>query len=99
MKYLTKESLAGSSLPFLNKIKNNLLTFINVGSIRYSKLLLSGSVVTSDLHLFQKIVLLKACLIFSKNLLLSLIDKVTIGTKRLVIKIILFYQYTIPCPW
>ena len=34
-------------------------------------------VVISDLYLFQEIVLLNPCFIFSKNLILSLIDKVT----------------------
>ena len=36
-----------------------------------------GSVVISDLYLFQEFVLLNPCLIFSKNLVLSLIDNVT----------------------
>ena len=37
----------------------------------------------SDLHLFQEIVLLIPCLIFSKNFILALIDKATTGTKIL----------------
>ena len=43
-------------------------------------LLLFGCVVISDLYLFQEIVVLNPCFIFSKNVILSLIDKVTTGT-------------------
>ena len=39
-----------------------------------------GCAIISDLYLFQNIVLLNPCFIFSKNLILSLIDKVTVGT-------------------
>ena len=39
-----------------------------------------GCIVLSDLYLFHKFVLLNPCFIFSKNLILSLIDKVTTGT-------------------
>ena len=39
----------------------------------------SVCVVISDLYLFQEVVLLNPCFIFSKNLILSLIDKVTTG--------------------
>ena len=38
-----------------------------------------GCVVISELYLFQEIVLLNPCFIVSKNLILSLIDKVTTG--------------------
>ena len=38
------------------------------------------SVVISDLYLFQEFVSLNPCLIFSENLVLSLIDKVATGT-------------------
>ena len=44
-------------------------------------------VVISDLYLLQEIVLLNPCFIFSKNLILPLIDKVTTGTKILVLVI------------
>ena len=37
-------------------------------------------VVISDLYLLQEIVLLNPCFVFPLNLILSLIDKVTIGT-------------------
>ena len=37
-------------------------------------------VIISDLYLFQEIVLLNLCFIFSKNLILPLTDKVTTGT-------------------
>ena len=40
-----------------------------------------GWVVVSGLYLFQEIVLLNPCFIFSKKLILSLIKKVTTGTK------------------
>ena len=39
----------------------------------------------SDIYLFQEIVLLNSRFTFSKNLTLSLIDKVTTVTKRLVL--------------
>ena len=39
-----------------------------------------GCAVISDLYLFQEIVLLNPCFIFSKNLILPLIDKVKTGT-------------------
>ena len=39
-----------------------------------------GCVATSDLYLFQEIVLLNSCFLFSKNLILSFIDKLTTGT-------------------
>ena len=42
-----------------------------------SKLLFSDGVVTSDLYLFQEIILLNPCFIFSKTLALSLINRVT----------------------
>ena len=42
-----------------------------------------GWVVISDLYLFQEIVLLNLCFIFSKKLILSLIYKVTTGTYSL----------------
>ena len=66
MEYLSKEFLVGSSVPFLNESTNNLLLCLNVGSIRWSKLLFLGCVVISDLYLFQKIVLLNLCFIFLK---------------------------------
>ena len=37
-------------------------------------------VVIADLYLFQEIVLLNSCFIFSKKLILSFIDKVTTET-------------------
>ena len=43
------------------------------------KLLFFGCVVISDLHLFQEIVILNPYFIFSKNGILSLINKVTTG--------------------
>ena len=39
-----------------------------------------GCVVIADLYLFQEIVLLNPCFIFSESLMLSLIDKVTTKT-------------------
>ena len=39
-----------------------------------------GCIVISDLYLFQEIFLLNPYFIFSKNFILSLIDKVTTGT-------------------
>ena len=74
-----------SSLQFLNEGTNNLSIFLNVGSIRQSKLLFFDSVVTSDLYLFQEIVPLIPCFIFSKNLILSFIDQVTTETWSLVL--------------
>ena len=74
-----QESVVGSSSPFLNESTNDLLVYLNVRSIRQSRLLVFGCVVISDLYLFQEIVLLNPCFISSKNLILSLIDKVTTG--------------------
>ena len=45
-----------------------------------------GWVIISDLYLFQKIGLLNPCFMFSKNLILSLIDKVTKGTFWIVLE-------------
>ena len=42
-------------------------------------------VVISDLYLFQEFVLLNLCFMFSKNLILSVIDKVTTGTQSLAL--------------
>ena len=53
--------------------------FLNVGSIKYSKLLFFCCVVISDLYLFLEIFYLNPCVIFSKNLILSFIDKVATG--------------------
>ena len=47
-----------------------------------------GCVVISDLYLLKEIVLLNPCFIFSKNLVLSLIDKVTTGTWSLALFIL-----------
>ena len=44
-------------------------------------------VVISDLYLFQEFVLLNLCFMFSKNLILSVIDKVTTGTQSLALLI------------
>ena len=74
---LRKQSLA---IIFLNESTNNLLIFLNVGSIRQSRLLFFGCVVISDLYLFQEIILLNPCFIFFQNMILSLMDKVTTGT-------------------
>ena len=79
MKYLSKESLVGSLLQFLNERTNNLLIFLNVGSIIQSKLLFFGSALISDLYLFQETILLNPCFKCSKNLMLLFIDKVTTG--------------------
>ena len=78
--YLSNKFLVGTTLPFLNESASNQLIFLNAGLIRKSKLLFFGCVVTSDLYLFHKIVLLNSCFIFSKSLILLLIDKVTTGT-------------------
>ena len=78
MEYWSKEFLeVGLLLPFVNERANNLLMLLNVGSTKWFKLLFFACVVISDLYLFQEINLLNACFIFSKNLILSLIDKVT----------------------
>ena len=74
IRYSSKELLVGPSFPFLNERTNNLLMFLQVGSIRSSKLVCFFCVVISDLYLFQEIVLLYPCFIFSINLILSLID-------------------------
>ena len=63
---------------------NNLLIFLN---IKLSKLLLFGCDVISDLLLLQEIVLLNPCFVFFKNLIYSLIDKVTTGAKSLALLI------------
>ena len=47
-----------------------------------------GCVVISDLYLFQETVLLNLCFKFSKNLMLSFINKVTTGKKSLVLVIL-----------
>ena len=57
--------------------------FLKAGSIRQSKLLFLGCVIISDKYLFQEVVLLNPCLIFSKNVILSLIEKVTTGAYSL----------------
>ena len=74
--------LVGSSVPFLNEsTKNLLMMFLNVGSIRQSKLLFFSCAVISDLYMFQEIVILNLCFIFSKNLILSFIDRVQLEHK------------------
>ena len=63
-------------------------------------------VVISDLYLFQEIVILNPCLIFSRNLILSFIEKVTTGTMFSTSNheidpcdvIMMFYQYAVFCP-
>ena len=69
MQYSSKEFLVGLSMPFLNESTNNLLIFLNVGSIRQFKLLFFGCVAISDLYLLQEIVLLNPCFIFPENLI------------------------------
>ena len=69
MQYSLKEFLVGLSIPFLNESTNNLLIFLNVGSIRQFKLLFFGYVAISDLYLLQEIVLLNPCFIFPENLI------------------------------
>ena len=44
-----------------------------------------GCVVISDLYLFQEIVVLNPYFIFSKNFMLSFIEKVTTGLKSLAL--------------
>ena len=66
---------------------NDLLIFLNVGSIRYFKWLFFGCAVIWDLYLFQEIVLLNPCFTFFKNLILSLIDKVTTATSTFTLVI------------
>ena len=74
--------LVGSPVPFLNEsTKNLLMMFLNVGSIRQSKLLFFNCAVISDLYMFQEIVILNLCFIFSKNLILSFIDRVQLEHK------------------
>ena len=74
--------LVGSSVPFLNEsTKNLLMMFLNVGSIRQSKLLFFNCAVISDLYMFQEIVILNLCFIFSKNLILSFTDRVQLEHK------------------
>ena len=91
---LSKEYLVGTLSPFLDEFTNNLLIFLNVGSIKQSKLLFFGCAVIWDLHLFQKIVLV-----------LSLIDKLTTWDINFsnhktyfCYVIMMFYQYRILCP-
>ena len=43
--YLSKEYLVGTLSPFLDEFTNNLLIFLNVGSIKQSKLLFFGCAV------------------------------------------------------
>ena len=69
MQYSLKEFLVGLSIPFLNESTNNLLIFLNVGSIRQFKLLYFGYVAISDLYLLQEIVFLNPCFIFPENLI------------------------------
>ena len=74
--------LVGSSVPFLNEsTKNLLMMFLNVGSIRQSKLLFFNCAVISDLYMFHEIVILNLCFIFSKNLILSFIERVQLEHK------------------
>ena len=54
-------------------------------------------VVISDLYLLQEIFLLNPCFILSKNLILSLIDKLTTGTQSLVPVIIKFVLVMLLC--
>ena len=44
-----------------------------------------GCVVILDLYLFHEVALLNPCFMFSRNLILSLIDKVTSGTLDLAL--------------
>ena len=47
--------------------------------------MLFGYVVISDLYLFQRTLLLNPCFMFSKNLMLLFIHKVTTGTQNLAL--------------
>ena len=62
---------------------NNLLTLVNVGSIKIFKLLLTASVVICDLYLFHIISLLNTDFKLVNNLISSSLDKVTAGTYNL----------------
>ena len=58
---------------------NNLLTFVNVGSIKQFKLLFWGWIVICDLYLFDFIVLLNPDFNYSKIFILFSFDKLTTG--------------------
>ena len=62
---------------------NNLLTLVNVGSIKMFKLLLIAFVVICDLYLFHIISLLNPDFKLVNNLISSSLDKVTTGTYSL----------------
>ena len=53
MQHSSKKFLVESSSPFLNESTNNLLVFLNVGSIKQSKLLLFVCAVILDLYWFK----------------------------------------------
>ena len=63
---------------------NNLLPFVNVGSIKWFKWLVLVWLVISDLYLFHLIVLLNPDFNCSKKLLSSFADKVTTGSYNFV---------------
>ena len=62
---------------------NNLLTLVNVGSIKMFKLLLIASVVICDLYLFHIISLVNPDFKLVDNLISSSLDKVTTGIYNL----------------
>ena len=85
-----KESLLSPALSLANDKTNNLLTFVNVGSIKSFKLLFWDWIVTCDLHLFRFIVFLNPVFSCSKIFLSFPYDKVTTGTYNFVSAILNF---------
>ena len=77
----------------LNDKTNNLLTLLNVGSIKLFKLLVLVCLSLSDLYLFYLVVLLNSVFNCSNNLLSSSVDKVTIGTNSFVFKCCICWSF------
>ena len=83
MLYTSKTFLVGLSPPFLNGSTNNLLTFLNTEINQIIQIIFFSCVLISNANLFQGIVLLNPCFLYSKNVILSFIDKVTTRTIKL----------------
>ena len=83
MLYTSKKFLVGLSPPFLNGSTNNLLTFLNTEINQIIQIIFFSCVLISNTNLFQGIVLLNTCFLYSKNVILSFIDKVTTRTIKL----------------
>ena len=83
MLYTSKKFIVGLSPPFLNGSTNNLLTFLNTEINQIIQIIFFSCVLISNANLFQGIVLLNPCFLYSKNVILSFIDKVTTRTIKL----------------